>query len=234
MSGSGKGMFVEEISACRKCARLAAYCDGFQGRENPKYPGFEYWAKPVPGFGDTQGELLIIGLAPGAHGANRTGRPFTGDGAGEILYRGLFQEKFCNRDTVVDRNDGLLLNNVYITNAVKCVPPENRPKGEEKRTCLDWLRQELEALKQVRVVLAMGREAFEAYLRLLKEQEIIQTMGQYRFAHGEVYRFEGDDRVLLATYHFSRYNMNTGVLTEKMVAQLFRQVRNWLKLEGGK
>ncbi len=215
-------MFAE-VAACRRCPRLVAYCASFKQVEKGRGARTVYWAKPVPGFGDPDAELLIIGLAPGAHGANRTGRPFTGDAAGEVLYRALHRHGFGNVASVSHRDDGLLLRNVYITNAVKCAPPGNRPSGAEKRACLDWLAQEVVRLKRVRVVLAMGKDAFDAYLRLLKAEGKIPALRACRFAHGEVYRFEGDARALLASYHFSRYNMNTGVLTEEMVERLFGQ-----------
>lgn len=226
--GRGDTLFPRKIAACRKCDRLVAYCASFQQPENQKVPGSDYWAKPVPGFGDRNARLLIIGLAPGAHGANRTGRPFTGDGAGEVLYRALYRQGFSNRESVEDRQDGLLLNGVYITNAVKCVPPKNRPSGEEKQRCLPWLVDELDALKEVGVVLAMGKDAHDAYLRYLKERGVIQTVGGFRFGHGRVFRFEKDRRILVATYHFSRYNINTRVLTEEMVAALFAKLKKLL------
>ncbi len=222
--GRSDSLLFEEIGVCRRCPRLAAYCDTFREPENRRVTDFDYWAKPVPGFGDRDAELLIVGLAPGAHGANRTGRPFTGDGAGEVLYRALYRHGFCNRSTVSDRKDGLRIRNAYITNAVKCVPPGNRPTGKEKRTCLDWLEREVGQLHRVRVVLAMGKEAFDSYLRLLKAEGTIRALGHHGFAHARTYRFDGDPRVLLATYHFSRYNMNTGVLTEEMVERLFQKV----------
>lgn len=214
----------EQIAACQACPRLVAYCNTFADVENSKYPGFEYWAKPVSGFGDPNAELLIIGLAPGAHGANRTGRPFTGDGAGEVLYRALHKHGFANRDTVVDRDDGLKLCNVYITNAVKCVPPQNRPNGAEKSNCLPWLTKELPLLPKLKLVLAMGKDAFDSYLRLLKAQGIVEKLKDYKFGHEANYNFDEGLPGLMATYHFSRYNINTGVLTEEMIDRLFEKV----------
>ena len=223
------GFLAKDIAACTDCKRLAAYCRTFDLAENCKIVDFDYWAKPVPGFGDRKAELLIIGLAPGAHGANRTGRPFTGDGAGDMLYWALHMHGFASRGTVVDTDDGLRLDNVYITNAVKCVPPKNRPNGEEKRTCLKWLVQELELLCEARIVLAMGKDAFDSFLRLQKEAGKVARLKDYRFVHGGVYHFDDDVRTLVSTYHFSRYNLSTGVLTENMVDALFWQVRKLLK-----
>jgi uracil-DNA glycosylase family 4 len=218
-----------EITTCRRCDRLAEYCASFRDSATQKDPGFEYWANPVPGFGDLKAELLVVGLAPGAQGANRTGRPFTGDAAGEVLYRVLFRHGFSNQPKVTDRKDGLELNNVYITNAVKCVPPKNRPTGQEKANCFGWLKSELSLLESVRVVLAMGKDAFDAYVNLLKQEGKITRRADLRFTHGGVSRIEGESRVLVSTYHFSRYNMNTGVLTEEMVEALFRQLKGLLK-----
>ncbi len=228
-TGRGDALFDDEIAGCRRCPRLVDYCESFTLSENQKVRGFGYWAKPVPGYGDRDAQLLIIGLAPGAHGANRTGRPFTGDAAGVVLYRALHRYGFASLASVSDRDDGLLLHNVYITNAVKCVPPANRPATGEKRTCLGWLRREMAELGQVRLVLAMGRDAFQAYLALLKEAGTIRSLSALDFGHGNVYRFPGDSRVLLSSYHFSRYNINTGRLTEGMVDDLFRRAIDLLE-----
>lgn len=215
----------KEIAACTLCERLVAYCRTFDRAENRKIADSTYWAKPVPGFGDASAQLLIIGLAPGAHGANRTGRPFTGDGAGDVLYRALFRHGFANRETSVDLHDGMRLDDVYITNAVKCVPPQNRPKAAEKRACLKWLAREIASLPKVKIVLAMGKDAFDSCVRLEKATGRVPHFNAYRFQHGGVYHFEGSDKTLVATYHFSRYNMNTGVLTEAMIDVLFERVR---------
>lgn len=216
-------VLAKEIAGCTLCKRLVNYCRTFGLAENRKIDDCDYWAKPVPGFGDVNAQLLIIGLAPGAHGANRTGRPFTGDGAGDVLYRALFRHGFANRETAVDLHDGMRLNNVYITNAVKCVPPQNRPNAEEKRACLDWLAQEMTFLRRIKIVLAMGRDAFDSYIRLERAAGRVTRLNAHRFQHGGVYRL--DDKILVATYHFSRYNMNTRVLTEDMIDVLFQRVR---------
>lgn len=228
--GAGR-LLATEISSCTLCDRLATYCQSFHLAENQKVAGADYWAKPVPGFGELKAELLIVGLAPGAHGANRTGRPFTGDGAGEILYQALYKAGFANLETVEDLNDGLVLNNVYITNAVKCVPPGNRPTGEEKQICLDWLEREWALLKHVRLVLAMGKDAFDSFLRLQKKLGLVQKLADYRFKHGAIYDLTGSPFQLISTYHFSRYNINTGVLTIDMVDALFKQIRQVINLK---
>ncbi|MDE2888469.1 MAG: uracil-DNA glycosylase [Gemmatimonadota bacterium] len=221
-------LLSRQIAACDSCERLVDFRATFKSPENRRAHVDDYWAKPVPGFGDASGPLLVIGLAPGAHGANRTGRPFTGDSAGNVLYGALYRHGFSDRPESTHPDDGLELKGVYITNAVKCVPPANRPNGGEKRACLDWLRMEAERLRGTHVVLAMGRDAFEAYLRLLKAEGIIERVGRYRFMHGRTYRFDRDSRILVASYHFSRYNMNTGRLTEPMVEGLFETVNRLL------
>lgn len=224
----GERLLFEQIAACGNCERLVDFRKTFESREKRHEEFNDYWAKPVPGFGDASGRLLVIGLAPGAHGANRTGRPFTGDYAGRVLYGALFRHGFSDRSESSHANDGLRLKGVYITNAVKCVPPENRPNGSEKRACRSWLRMETQRLRRIRVVLAMGKDAFEAYLRVLKEDGIVERPGRYRFVHGRTYRFDRDSRILVASYHFSRYNINTGRLTEPMVEGLFETVNRLL------
>ena len=226
-AGSERLLF-ERIAACGNCERLVDFRKTFESREKRHEEFDDYWAKPVPGFGDASGRLLVIGLAPGAHGANRTGRPFTGDYAGRVLYGALFRHGFSDRSESSHANDGLRLKGVYITNAVKCVPPENRPNGSEKRACRSWLRMETQRLRRIRVVLSMGKDAFEAYLRVLKEDGIVERPGRYRFVHGRTYRFDRDSRILVASYHFSRYNINTGRLTEPMVEGLFETVNRLL------
>ena len=221
-------LLPEEISSCRRCDRLVEYCATFNDSSAQKHPEYHYWANPVPGFGDLRANLLVIGLAPGAQGANRTGRPFTGDAAGEVLYRALYHHGFSNQLEVRDRADGLVLKNVFITNAVKCVPPRNRPTGPEKTTCLHWLESELDLLKNVRVVLAMGKDSFESYVNLLNREGKIKRKSDLRFVHGSVIRLEGERRILVSTYHFSRYNLNTRVLTEEMVDILFEDINQIL------
>lgn len=221
-------LLPEEISSCRRCDRLVEYCATFNDYSAQKHPEYHYWANPVPGFGDLRANLLVIGLAPGAQGANRTGRPFTGDAAGEVLYRALYNHGFSNQPAVRDRTDGLVLKNVFITNAVKCVPPKNRPTGPEKTNCLHWLESELDLLKNVRVVLAMGKDSFESYVNLLNREGKIKRKSDLRFVHGSVIRLEGERRILVSTYHFSRYNLNTRVLTEEMVDILFEDINQIL------
>ena len=226
--GAQGSVLATEIATCRDCDRLSTYLDGFGAEQNRIDPGQAYWARPVPGFGDLNAELLILGLAPGAHGANRTGRPFTGDAAGELLYGALHRFGYCNRPTATSREDGLSLRNVYITNSVKCAPPGNRPTGPEKRACLNWLASEVEVLDRVRVVMAMGKDAFESYLRMRREAGRSIRMKDHRFVHGQTYDLPNTRSRLLATYHFSRYNVNTRLLTVGMVDDLFGRIGSLL------
>jgi uracil-DNA glycosylase family 4 len=195
------------------------------GREKRRaYLDWEYWAKPVAGFGDAQAQVLILGLAPGAHGSNRTGRPFTGDGSGHFLYRVLHDAGFASQPTSTHRDDGLTLLDAYITAAVRCVPPQNKPTPDEIAACAPFLDREFAALANVRVVVALGKIAFDAYLNYLKRSHAIQTKAGLVFAHGAQYSLPGR-RVLLCAYHPSLQNTNTGKLTEKMMLDVFKKAR---------
>ena len=189
---------------CRRCARLATFLDAVH-REEP-----QYFCKPVPPFGDASAQLLIVGLAPGKHGANRTGRPFTGDHAGILLYRSLFDAGLASKAESVSSEDGLELKRARIANAVKCVPPQNKPLPAEVRTCNAYLAAEMRELGSVRVFLALGRVAHEAVL-------LAQGLprGRYAFAHGREHRLS-DAHTMIDSYHCSRYNTQTRRLTTPM------------------
>jgi uracil-DNA glycosylase family 4 len=193
---------------CTRCPRLAE----FLAETHHRYP--DYFARPVPSFGAAQPRVLIVGLAPGMHGANRTGRPFTGDYAGVLLYETLYELGLSTRSESVAGDDGLELQNARIANAVKCVPPENKPLPDEIRRCNAYLRAEIEALDSVRVILALGRIAHDAVLIALGLKR-----GQYQFGHGREHRIDGK-RYLVDSYHCSRYNTSTKVLTEAMFKKL--------------
>jgi len=202
-------------TACRRCPRLAAYLE----EARSAYPG--YHARPVAPFGDPEARLLVVGLAPGFHGANASGRPFTGDFAGILLYRTLHRFGFSSRAESLSRDDGLELKDCRITNAVKCVPPQNRPTTSEVRTCNGYLEQELRSLPDGAVILALGRVAHDAVLRALALKA-----GVYPFAHGRLHALPSGH--LLDSYHCSRYNTQTRRLTEGMFADVVAQARSLL------
>ena len=184
------------------------------------YRDWEYWGKPVPGFGDPQARVLIMGLAPGAHGSNRTGRPFTGDASGNFMYPVLYETGFASQPTATDRNDGLKLKDLYITAAVRCAPPDNKPLPQELAECSVFLDRELAGLKRVKVVVALGKIGFDAYLNYLKRLRLLVSRTPYIFKHGAHYRMP-DGKVLLASYHPSNQNTQTGKLTRKMFVEIF-------------
>jgi uracil-DNA glycosylase len=188
------------------------------------YLDWEYWGKPVPGFGDPQARVLILGLAPGAHGSNRTGRMFTGDESGNWLYRVLYRAGFASQSTSVARGDGLTLRSAYITAAARCAPPGNKPLPEELRNCRPFLEREIDALRDVKVVVALGKIAFDTYLGILKSRGTIAGRAPFAFGHQCEYRIAGGP-VLLASYHPSQQNTSTGKLTEKMLLDVFRRAR---------
>jgi uracil-DNA glycosylase family 4 len=221
------------IVVCRRCPRLVAYREQIGREKRRAYLDCEYWAKPVPGFGDHQARLLILGLAPGAHGSNRTGRPFTGDSSGNFMYPVLHRTGFANQPTAKHREDGLRLIDAYITAAVRCAPPANKPTPQEIANCAAFLDQELAALEQVRVVVALGRIGFDAYLNYLKRRGLVQKKSAYGFAHGAHYAMP-DGRILLASYHPSNQNTQTGKLTEAMFTAIFRQAARLLRGEARK
>ena len=200
---------------CERCSRLRSFLDEVSQR----YP--DYYAKPVPSFGDPAARLLIVGLAPGMHGANRTGRPFTGDYAGILLYQTLYDFGFASRPVSEFHGDGLELESCRIANAVRCLPPENKPVSTEIKNCNGFLRAELATLPENAVVIALGRIAHDAVLRA---RELVLT--RYRFGHGAEHDLGG--MVLLDSYHCSRYNTQTRRLTEAMFRDIFKRARELL------
>jgi len=211
----------KEIIACTKCPRLVQYREQI-GREKRKaYRDHDYWARPVPGFGDPKARLLLLGLAPGAHGSNRTGRPFTGDSSGNFMYPILYRVGFASQPTAIRRDDGLQLMDCYITAAVRCAPPDNKPQPSELAHCSVYLDRELALLRQVRVVVALGKIAFDAYLAHLKRTEVLGSKAGLTFGHAA--RYEMPNGVtLLASYHPSNQNTATGKLTAAMFEDIFR------------
>jgi uracil-DNA glycosylase family 4 len=215
------------IIGCERCTRLRTYCLRIAREKRAAYRDQTYWAKPVPGFGDPNAEIVLVGLAPAAHGANRTGRNFTGDGAGgsgDFLMAALHANGLANQPTSRSVDDGLRLQNAWIAAAVRCAPPDNKPTPSEIANCHAHLRGELDALPNVRAIVALGRIAFDACLKLLKERGATVSP-KPAFEHGGVYRFSGSPLVLVAAYHPSRQNTHTGRLTPPMLRAAFRQAR---------
>jgi uracil-DNA glycosylase family 4 len=209
-----------EVVACTRCPRLVTYREQIAREKRRAYRDHEYWGKPVPGFGDPNARVLVLGLAPGAHGSNRTGRPFTGDASGKFMYPVLYETGFANQPTAIRRNDGLVLTNLYITAAARCAPPDNKPLPQELANCAPYLERELQGLKNLRVIVALGRIGFEAYLNYLKRSSAITGKRGYEFRHGAQYAMP-DGRVLLASYHPSNQNTQTGKLTVQMFTEIF-------------
>lgn len=208
------------VVACERCPRLRSYCAEVAREKRAAYRDQEYWGRPVPGFGDPAAWLLIVGLAPGAHGSNRTGRMFTGDRSGEWLYGELFRQGLANRAEAVARDDGLALDGVYITAAGRCAPPGNKPEAAELDRCREYLVREMRALRGVRVRLALGRVGFDAILRARRELGLADVTPKPAFAHGAAAALP-EGGWLLASYHPSQQNTSTGVLTAAMWRDAF-------------
>jgi uracil-DNA glycosylase len=218
----------EEIVACRKCARLVKYREEVARMKRRAFREWEYWGKAVPGFGDPRAQLFILGLAPAAHGANRTGRVFTGDRSGEFLYAALHKAGFANQPTSLHRDDGLKLKNAYIAAAVRCAPPANKPELQEILNCRPYLERELEIL-QPRVVLALGKIAWDAYLEILKQEGKIASRAKFVFTHGAEERPVKDGPILVGVYHPSQQNTQTGKVTREMYAGVLKRIRRILE-----
>ena len=206
-----------EVIACERCPRLREHCLKVAREKRRAYRDWEYWGRPIPAFGDPGARLLIIGLAPAAHGANRTGRMFTGDRSGDFLYGVLHATGFASQAEAVHRDDGLKLENVYITAAVRCAPPLNKPSREEVATCRRYLEEELRLLERVQVVVVLGRLAFDVYLSILRDQGHIRSRAAFEFGHNREHHTADGLPVLLSSYHPSQQNTLTGRLTEPML-----------------
>jgi uracil-DNA glycosylase len=218
---SALAVLNNEIIQCTKCPRLVEYRQQVGREKRRAYREHEYWARPVPGFGDPKARVLILGLAPGAHGSNRTGRPFTGDRSGDFMYPILHKVGFASQPNATDRNDGLKLIDCYITAAVRCAPPDNKPLPSELTNCAPYLDRELAALRNLQVVVALGKIAFDAYLNYLRRNGVIASRSGYVFGHGAEYALP-NGITLLASYHPSNQNTATGKLTAKMFEDVFR------------
>jgi len=214
----------KRIVACERCTRLREYDTLVAATKRRAYAHCDYWGLPVPSFGDPQASVLIVGLAPGAHGSNRTGRPFTGDGSGNFLYPVLYQTGFASQPNAVSRVDGMKLKGMQITSVVRCAPPGNKPLPDEIANCAPYLDEEVAALSNLRVVVCLGKIAFDGFVQHLLRTRQIARRGGMNFAHGAEYPLPGS-RFLLASYHPSLQNTNTGKLTEPMFLKIFRRAR---------
>jgi uracil-DNA glycosylase family 4 len=216
----------DAIISCDACPRLRSHCQRIGRDKNAAHRHDAYWARPVPGFGDPDARVLVLGLAPAAHGANRTGRVFTGDvpgGSGDFLFRAMHDSGFANKPTSHDADDGLALADAFIAAVVRCAPPDNKPNPDEIRRCHAHLEAEVSALTRVQVVVALGRIAFDAYWRLMATRGVV-LKPRPPFAHGAVYRPAGAP-ALVCSYHPSRQNTNTGKLTPLMLTDVFSLAR---------
>lgn len=215
------------VVACTRCPRLVDHRESTAREKRKAFRDWDYWGKPVPGFGDPEAELVILGLAPAAHGANRTGRMFTGDASASFLMKHLHEAGFANQAASEHREDGLELRNAYITAAVRCVPPDNRPRAAEVHNCAPYLHQELDILRP-RALLALGHLAFQAAGRYLEKRYGVRRR-ELDFGHGAVYEFKSEMPALFASYHPSPRNVNTGLLTPGSFQEVLHRVRTFLE-----
>ncbi len=228
-SASGGIIAVNKaVVRCTHCPRLRTYCREIARIKKREFHDWTYWGRPVPAFGDPHASLLIVGLAPAAHGANRTGRMFTGDSSGNWLYEALYRYGFANQPGSVSRDDGLVLSDCYITAAARCAPPDNKPSPDELANCRDFLEREIALLTRVRVVLALGRVAWDAWLRAAGWWESLALAKRPPFGHGREAVLP-DGRTLLCSFHPSRQNTNTGKLTREMWYEIFARARSLIE-----
>jgi uracil-DNA glycosylase family 4 len=218
------------VISCRRCPRLVRWREQVAGEKVRRFAGENYWGRPVPGFGDPEAALLLVGLAPAAHGGNRTGRVFTGDESGRWLFRALYRAGFANQPESVSIDDGLVLSGCYVSAAVRCAPPANKPLPAEFRRCAPYLLEELRLLRQVRVIIGLGRIGFRAVVDALSTSGRIQLRRRPAFAHGTCHHL--GEITLLGSYHPSQQNTFTGRLTEPMFDEVFARARRELEGKG--
>jgi len=211
----------DRIVRCEKCQRLVNFRESVALKKTKRFIKDNYWGKPVIGFGDPNAKIIIVGLAPAAHGGNRTGRVFTGDKSADFLFKCLHQAKLSNQPYSIHLNDGLILKNLYMTPALKCVPPEDKPKAEELKKCFVYLREEISYLKKARIILALGKIAFESCVKLYKLKPSL-----YKFIHGTQYSINKKLKIF-ACYHPSPRNVNTGKINEEQMVEVLNIVRKY-------
>jgi uracil-DNA glycosylase family 4 len=222
-----------EVVDCRRCPRLVEYREEVARKKRREFLDWEYWGRPIPGFGDPNASLLIVGLAPAAHGGNRTGRVFTGDRSGDFLCKALYKTGLANQPTSRSTDDGLMLKGAYVTAAVKCAPPDNKPTNEETYNCSAYLADEIGSLKNLNTILCLGQFAFKAVIRNIQNKFNLRTRSD-SFAHGRVLRLGEDIPVIVCSYHPSPRNTQTGKLTEKMFLSVLRRTRTINKIARNK
>ncbi len=215
-----------EIISCQLCPRLVAWREQTARTRRRSYQDWEYWGKPVPGFGDIHAPVLVVGLAPGAHGANRTGRMFTGDGSGEFLYCALYRAGFANQPTSSNTEDGLAVKHIFISAVCRCAPPDNKPAPREIQNCLPYLQREIVLMEGLKGIVALGRIAFDNVLRVYRQQG--EAIPRLEFSHGAIYHLGTNLPWIIASYHPSRQNTQTGRLTEAMFDKIWENVRSLL------
>jgi uracil-DNA glycosylase family 4 len=219
-----------QIVACEACPRLRAYCEAVAREKRRQWRDWSYWGKPVPSFGDENARVLVLGLAPGAHGSNRTGRPFTGDGSGEFMFPVLYEAGFASQPRAVSRDDGMKLTDMWISASVRCAPPANKPAPDEIRNCAHWLDEEVALLKRMRVVVCLGKIGFDAFVAHLVRTGAVQSRRGLEFSHGAEYTLPNGVH-LMGTYHPSLQNTNTGKLTKAMFLKIFARARMLMESE---
>jgi uracil-DNA glycosylase family 4 len=220
-----------EIVNCRRCPRLREHTAKIAQEKRRAYRDWEYWGRPVPSFGDPTARVLILGLAPGAHGSNRTGRMFTGDRSGDVLYSVLHTAGFASQPSSGSRDDGMELRGAYITAACHCAPPGNKPTPEEIRNCRPYFERELDLMPTLKVVVALGKIAFDNYLDVLKSRGVIRSRAPFVFGHNRQFTTGPGQPILVTSYHPSQQNTSTGKLNEKMLLEVFRKARRLAERE---
>ena len=217
----------KSIIKCRRCDRLVNFREKIANEKRRQYFDQDYWGKPITGYGDPNAKLLMVGLAPAAHGGNRTGRVFTGDKSADFLFKCLFESGFSNQPLSVNKNDGLQLNNLYLTTALKCVPPEDKPTSNELKTCFNFFSKEISSLKNITIILALGKIGHDACLNYYKEHYNIKNK-DYVFSHGSKNKLP-DNKLLMGSYHPSPRNVNTGRINQSKMVKLLKKVKKDLE-----
>jgi uracil-DNA glycosylase family 4 len=224
---------AREVVACERCPRLRRYCARVAREKKAAYRDWEYWGRPVPGFGDPQATLLIVGLAPAAHGGNRTGRVFTGDRSGDFLYAALYRAGYANQPESRTRDDGLQLAGAYIAAGVRCAPPGNKPLPSEVDNCVGYLERELELLSRLRAILTLGRIGHDSLIKALRRRDLLPAAGRYPFGHGVVHELPPPLPAIVCSYHVSQQNTFTGRLTERMFDDVLKRASTLARLPPG-